>query len=38
MNLLAVSDYYTTLIKGGIIIGAMGISSYRQQQALKKGA
>ena len=37
MNLLNVSDYYTTLIKGGIIIGAMGIASFRQQQAAKKG-
>ena len=37
MNLLNVSDYYTTLIKGGIIIAAMGIASYRQQQAAKKG-
>ncbi|MBQ9685600.1 MAG: ABC transporter permease [Oscillospiraceae bacterium] len=37
MNLLAVSDYYTTLIKGGIIIGAMGLASYRQQQAAKRG-
>ena len=37
MNLLNVSDYYTTLIKGGIIIGAMGIAAFRQQQAAKKG-
>lgn len=37
MNLLNVSDYYTTLIKGAIIIAAMGIASYRQQQAAKKG-
>ena len=37
MNLLNVSDYYTTLIKGGIIIGAMGIASFRQQRAAKRG-
>ena len=37
MNLLNVSDYYTTLIKGGIIILAMGIASFRQQQAAKRG-
>ena len=31
MNLLSVSDYYTTLIKGMIIIGAMGIESIRRR-------
>ncbi|MDC7232522.1 MAG: ABC transporter permease [Spirochaetales bacterium] len=30
MNLIGVSDYFTTLIKGSIIIFAMGISSFRQ--------
>ncbi len=29
MNLMGVSDYYTTLIKGSIIIIAMGISSFK---------
>ena len=38
MNLLGVSDYYTTLIKGGIVIGAMGIASFRVHLAAKKGA
>ena len=38
MNLLGVSDYYTTLIKGGIIIGAMGIASFWQQRAEMEGA
>lgn len=38
MNLLAINDYYTTLIKGGIIIGALGIASYREHHAAKKGA
>jgi ribose/xylose/arabinose/galactoside ABC-type transport system permease subunit len=30
MNLIGVSDYYTTLFKGSIIIFAMGISSFRK--------
>ena len=38
MNLLGVSDYYTTLVKGGIVIGAMGIASFRGHLAAKKGA
>jgi len=37
MNLLNVSDYYTTLIKGVIIIAAMGVASFRQQRAAKRG-
>lgn len=38
MNLMGVSDYYTTLIKGSIIIFAMGIASLRSNIAEKKGA
>ena len=38
MNLLGVSDYYTTMIKGAIVIGAMGIASFRVHMAAKKGA
>jgi len=37
MNLLGVSDYYTTLIKGSIIIFAMGIASLRANISAKKG-
>lgn len=38
MNLLGVNDYYTTLIKGLIIIGAMGISASKKRVDAKKGA
>lgn len=38
MNLLGVNDYYTTLIKGLIIIGAMGISAFKKRVDAKKGA
>ena len=38
MNLLAVSDYYTTLIKGGIIIAALGLSARGETLAAKRGA
>lgn len=38
MNLLGVSDYYTTLIKGSIIIFAMGISSFKTYYLAKKVA
>lgn len=38
MNLIGVSDYYTTLIKGLIIIGAMAIATARSRIAAKKGA
>lgn len=38
MNLLGVSDYYTTLIKGSIIIIAMGISSFKNYYLAKKAA
>ncbi len=38
MNLLGVSDYYTTLIKGSIIIFAMGISSLKNYYLSKKAA
>jgi len=38
MNMLGVSDYYTTLIKGSIIIFAMGIASFRAYISAKKGA
>ena len=38
MNLLGVNDYYTTLIKGCIIIGAMGVSAIKQRALAKKGA
>jgi ribose/xylose/arabinose/galactoside ABC-type transport system permease subunit len=37
MNMLGVSDYYTTLIKGSIIIFAMGIASFRSYLSAKKG-
>jgi ribose/xylose/arabinose/galactoside ABC-type transport system permease subunit len=33
MNLIGVSDYYTTLIKGSIIIIAMGLESFRNYYA-----
>jgi ribose/xylose/arabinose/galactoside ABC-type transport system permease subunit len=38
MNLLGVSDYFTTLIKGSIIIFAMGISSFRTFYSSRKRA
>jgi len=38
MNLIGVSDYYTTLIKGSIIIFAMGISSFKENYLAKKAA
>ena len=38
MNLLGVNDYYNTLIKGLIIIGAMGISASKKRVDAKKGA
>jgi len=38
MNLIGVSDYYTTLIKGSIIIFAMGISSFRKYYSSRKRA
>jgi ribose/xylose/arabinose/galactoside ABC-type transport system permease subunit len=38
MNLLGVTDYYTTLIKGSIIIFAMGIESFRNYYYLRKRA
>jgi len=38
MNLLGVSDYYTTLIKGSLIIITMGIASFRTYYAAKKPA
>ena len=38
MNLLGVSDYYTTLIKGSIIIFAMGISSFKKYYIARKVA
>ena len=38
MNLLGVSDYFTTLIKGSIIIFAMGISSFRNFYSSRKRA
>jgi len=38
MNLLGVSDYYTTLIKGSIIIFAMGISSFKNYYLARKAA
>lgn len=38
MNLLGVSDYYTTLIKGSIIIFAMGIESFRVYYVARKPA
>lgn len=38
MNLLGVSDYYTTLIKGSIIIFAMGIESFRVYHVARKPA
>lgn len=33
MNLIGVSDYYTTLVKGSIIIFAMGISSFKNYRS-----
>ncbi len=36
MNLIGVSDYYTTLIKGSIIIITMGIESFRNYYPLRK--
>ena len=36
MNMIGVSDYYTTLIKGSIIIFAMGISSLRAYYVSRK--
>jgi len=36
MNLIGVSDYYTTLIKGSIIIFAMGIESFRNYYSVRK--
>ncbi|MBI9106451.1 MAG: ABC transporter permease, partial [Spirochaetales bacterium] len=38
MNMIGVSDYYTTLIKGSIIIFAMGISSFRIYYSSRKRA
>jgi ribose/xylose/arabinose/galactoside ABC-type transport system permease subunit len=38
MNLLGVSDYYTTMIKGSIIIFAMGISSFKNNYLARKAA
>ncbi len=38
MNLLGVSDYYTTLIKGSIIIFAMGVSSFKDYYLARKAA
>jgi len=38
MNLIGVSDYYTTLIKGSIIIFAMGIESFRNFYSSRKRA
>jgi ribose/xylose/arabinose/galactoside ABC-type transport system permease subunit len=38
MNLLGVTDYYTTFIKGSIIIFAMGIASFRNRFFSKKRA
>lgn len=38
MNLIGVSDYYTTLIKGSIIIFAMGISSFKSYLSARKAA
>jgi len=38
MNLIGVSDYYTTLIKGSIIIFAMGISSFKIYYSSRKRA
>jgi ribose/xylose/arabinose/galactoside ABC-type transport system permease subunit len=36
MNLIGVSDYYTTLIKGLIIIAAMGVESFRNNYVAKR--
>ena len=38
MNLLGVNDYYTTLIKGLVIIAAIGVTAFKTQLAAKKGA
>jgi len=38
MNMIGVSDYYTTLIKGSIIIVAMGITSLRAYNLSRKMA
>ena len=38
MNLIGVSDYYTTLIKGSIIIVTMGIESFRSYYSSRKRA
>ena len=38
MNLLGVNDYYTTLIKGLIIIAAIGVAAFNTQLMAKKGA
>jgi len=38
MNLIGVSDYYTTLIKGSLIIVTMGIESFRNHYSLRKVA
>jgi len=36
MNMMGVSDYYTTLVKGSIIIFAMGIASLRTYYSSRK--
>ena len=38
MNMIGVTDYYTTLIKGSIIIVAMGVASLKARYASRKAA